>query len=64
MKVEREAWKANDYTRKQIIQEAERVIENFEMMGHRFKNGRLQKEWDECRPDSWLAEPEQRPPCL
>ena len=58
MKVDERLGEANDYTRKQIIQEAERVIEEFEMMGghHSLKSGRLQKEWDECCPESWWPE--------
>ncbi len=63
MKADERLGKANDYTRKQIIQEAERVLEEFEMMGshHSLKSGRLQKDWDECCPESWWPEDSDRP---
>ena len=55
---ERLLLESNDYTRKQIIQEAERVIEEFEITGALagLKRGRAQKLWNECNPESWSDE--------
>ena len=57
VKVGEKLSEANDYTRKQIIERAERLQERLERISHRFKD--MQKEWDECHPDSWLAKPEE-----
>ena len=57
VKVSEKLSEANDYNRKQIIEGAERVQDDLERISHRFKD--MQKEWDECHPDSWLAEPEE-----
>lgn len=53
--LEKLATATSDWSRRQITQQAQKVIEYFENSGYknRVKNGRLQKLWDECRPDSW-----------
>ena len=45
----------NDFSRRRIIQQLEKVIEHFAVTGGRasFKSGRLQKIWTECHPKSW-----------
>src|SRR6185312_9263470 len=47
---------ANDYTRPQIIKQAERLQERLEAISHRFKD--MQKDWDECCPESWYVDRE------
>lgn len=57
VKVSEKLSEANDYTRKQIIERAEMVQKRLERISHRFKD--MQKEWDECHPNSWLVKPEE-----
>ena len=63
MKVDERLGEANDYTRKQIIQEAERVIEGFEMMGGHTASraDACKKQWEECSPESWWPEDSDHP---
>ncbi len=59
MKLDERLGTASPATRKWIVQEAERVIDDFVKTGahHCFKSGRLQKLWDECCwPESWWLE--------
>ncbi len=50
--------RANDFTRKRIVQEAEKVIEKFEKRGgpNSVKDGRLLKRWEACCPKGWWPE--------
>ncbi len=63
IKMDERLGQASDFTRKQIIQEAKRVVEEFEILGgHRsLKSGRLKKLWDECSPESWWPEDREHP---
>ena len=47
-----------EWARKPLIQEAQKVIELFEAGGgrHAIKDGRLEKLWDACCPESWWLE--------
>ena len=47
-----------EWSRKQTIQEAQKVIEHFEILGGRsgVKDGRLGRLWEACCPDSWWPE--------
>ena len=52
-----------EWARKTVIQEAQRVIERFEIRGGRngIKDGRLGKLWDACCPESWWPEDSDTP---
>ncbi len=62
-KLSKELKAANEWSRKGIIQEAQKVIENFEMSGGRsgVKDERLKKEWEACCPDSWWPKDNEGP---
>jgi len=52
----------HELSRKHIVQEAQRFIERFEAFGGRgFIKNRLEKIWDECRPESWWPEDSDTP---
>ena len=64
LKLDERLGEATNYTsRKRIFQEAEQIIEDFAKTGwrHSIKNGRLQKKWDECCPESWRPEDSDSP---
>ena len=46
------------FTRRRILQEAEKVLEAFATTGWKnsLKSGHLQKFWDECFPESWWSD--------
>ena len=52
-----------EWARKPLIQEAQKVIELFEAGGgrHAIKDGRLEKLWDACCPESWWLEDSDTP---
>lgn len=52
-----------EWARKPLIKEAQKLIERFEMTGARngIKAGRLEKLWDACSPEDWWPEDSDTP---